>query len=478
MAAARGDICVVALMLALGLMAKSMLVTVPPLLLLLDYWPLGRFGQAADLPPTAADIARPGFWALAIEKLPLLAIAMADCGMTLATHFEHEKSLVLPWFARICNAVLALVTYLVQFFYPTDLAAFYPVPAAGYPAWKAAGAAAVLAALTAAAVLGRRRCPFLLVGWFWFLGMMTPVLGLVHISDHTMADRYTYLPSIGLAIAVSWSASRLAARLHVGRLLVATSAVVVIAILVSLATRQTAYWHDGLSLWTHSLASTQENTKAEGNLAFALAAANRLDEAIEHYHRALRPPIDPGVCNNLGIALAQQGKLDEAALQFRRAIDLDPRYGEAHANLGGVLVLEGHPREAMGELHLAIELKPSLPMPHFQLANLLLKEGKLDEAAPHFQRVLELEPNSVAPHLGLAAIYTDRGQADRAIAEYRAALQIAARRQRGPVRAAAIARCPAAGAVALIRRRWRDRLNRRPEAASIEFSDESLGQFP
>ncbi len=206
-----GQYLLVALTLALGLMSKAMLVTVPPLLLLLDYWPLGRYGQAADLPPPAAGVPRQGFWHLAIEKLPLLAIALADCAATLATHFEPEKSVLLSWPARISNALVSLVTYLFQFFEPANLAPFYPLPNAGYPAWKVAGAGALLASVTAALWLGRHRFPYGLVGWFWFLGMMMPVLGLIHVSDHAMADRYMYLPGIGLAIAVSWGAARLIA---------------------------------------------------------------------------------------------------------------------------------------------------------------------------------------------------------------------------------------------------------------------------
>ncbi len=200
-----GQYLLVALMLALGLMSKSMLVTVPPLLLLLDYWPLGRYSQAADLPLPAAGVPRQTFWHLAIEKLPLLAIALADCAATLATHFDHEKSAVPSWPARIAGAVVSLVTYLFQFCCPADLAPFYPVPANGHPAWEVAGTAALLSTVTAAAVIGWRRFPYGLVGWLWFLGMMVPVLGLIRVSDHAMADRYMYLPGIGLAIAISWA---------------------------------------------------------------------------------------------------------------------------------------------------------------------------------------------------------------------------------------------------------------------------------
>ena len=199
-----GQYLLLALMLALGLMAKSMLVTVPPLLLLLDYWPLGRFGQAADLPQAASALPRQGLGWLVVEKLPLVALALADGAVTMATHLADADAAGLTWTSRLANAPVALATYLVQFFCPLDFAAFYPFPCGGHPAWKVAGAVVLLATITGIAIALGRRAPYLLVGWFWFVGTLMPVLGIVTVASHAMADRYTYLPTIGLAIALAW----------------------------------------------------------------------------------------------------------------------------------------------------------------------------------------------------------------------------------------------------------------------------------
>ena len=180
--ASLGRYLLVALTLALGLMAKSMLVTVPPLLLLLDYWPLARFGQAADVPQAAPALPRPRFGWLVVEKLPLLGLALADGAITLHTHAVDVDAMTLSWTTRLANCPVALITYLFQFFCPINLAAFYPFPADGYPAWKVVGAGLLAAAITISAIVFRRRAPYLLVGWLWFVGMLTPVLGAVKVA--------------------------------------------------------------------------------------------------------------------------------------------------------------------------------------------------------------------------------------------------------------------------------------------------------
>jgi tetratricopeptide (TPR) repeat protein len=419
-----GRYLLMAVVFSMGLMSKAMLVTVPPLLLLLDYWPLGRFGRTADRAPAALALPRQDIGWLVIEKLPLLAIALADCAVTLATHAKTPRALSLAWPDRLSNAVVALVTYLCQFFYPVNLAVFYPIPTGGNPVWKVAGAAALLAAVSLAATAWRRRRPYLFVGWFWFLGMLVPVLGLVTVSKHAMADRYMYLPGIGLYVAVAWGAARLASGSLAGRWLVVTGTALAIATLTVLATWQTSHWRDELALWTHARATTEENVETETNLACALSGVNRLDEAIEHYRQAAKWRTDASLLNSLGTTLARQGKLDEATAEFRQALELDPAYAPAHANLGSALALRGESKEAAYHYLRAIELDSSFALPHFKLANLLLKAGKIDEAVAHFERVIALDPWHVAAHAGLAAAHAERGETDRAIAEYEAALAL------------------------------------------------------
>ncbi|HEX4145242.1 MAG TPA: tetratricopeptide repeat protein [Pirellulales bacterium] len=412
----------VALLFALGLMSKPMLVTLPPLLLLLDFWPLARIGAAADLPASAEPLKRPGALWLVLEKLPLVLLAAAACVMTLRTHGSGGVSV--PFAQRIANAVVSTATYLVQFFYPVDLVAFYPTPPGGQPLWKVAGALVILAAVTTAALVWRRRCPYLFVGWFWFLGMLSPVLGLVKVSDHVMADRYMYLPGIGLYIALAWGATRLAAGSLEGRWMLGTCAGLAIAVLTICAAWQTSFWKDEVALWTHSLAATGDNPSAERALADALNHAGRRDAAIVHYRRAAKWGLDPALLNNLGLALAGNRNYAEAARHFRMLLELDPGSAQAHCNLGMVLAQQGYGTEAAQHFLLAMNASPSMPQPHFYMARLLSSEGRTDEAIDHFQRAIALGPRYAAAHVELASLLAQRGQLEQAIAHYQRSLEI------------------------------------------------------
>ncbi len=380
----------VALLFTLGLLAKPMLVTVPALLLLLDYWPLGRFGQASGIPAANAAIERPGAVWLVLEKIPLGVLAAADAFLTLRTH-AGAGNFVAAWPARFGNAAVAYVKYLGELFYPLDLAAFYPMPTSGPPMWQVAGALAMLAAVSAVVVIGRRRYPDFFVGWLWYLGMLVPVLGLFNAGwTSSMADRYTYLPSIGLYLALAGGLKRLAAGDPRRRLVLAAVAAIAVAAFTALAFRQTSVWRDDVVLWRHALAVTGENPMAEANLGRSLSNLSRLDEAIEHYRRALRrPPINPTTCVDLGIALARQGKLDEATALFNQAIAIDPHYAAPHANLAATLAVEGHPAEAIEEYRKAIELDPASGRAHYKLGKLLAQRGEheaaIDEYRAHYR---------------------------------------------------------------------------------------------
>ncbi|HEY1785535.1 MAG TPA: tetratricopeptide repeat protein, partial [Pirellulales bacterium] len=346
----------VALLFALGLMAKPMLVTLPPLLLLLDFWPLARIGAAGDTPAWARSVERPGLARLILEKLPLVALAAADCLMTLRTHNSGDDAPA--WSQRFGTAAVSCVTYIVQFFRPVDLVAFYPMPLGGPPIGQVAVAIAILAGVTTAAVIWRRRCPYLFVGWFWFVGMLSPVLGLIQVSEHAMADRYMYLPSIGLSIALAWGAARLAAGSPERRWALAAGAGLVIVVLVACAAWQTSNWYDDETLWRHALACNPDNVKAETNLAEALDRQGRRDEAIAYYQRAEQHATDCRPFNGLGALLAREGKLDEAVAHYRQALQISPKAYLVHVNLGAALARKRQFDEANQHFRRALEINP------------------------------------------------------------------------------------------------------------------------
>ena len=382
--------------LSLGLMAKPMLVTLPPLLLVLDYWPLGRFGRADDGFHSAPAVQRQPFWWLVVEKLPLFGLALAAGAITLATHAVDDDAVPLAWSTRLANPPVVLVKYLLQFFCPIDLAAYYPFPADGYPTWQVVGALALSAGITIGAVAIRRRCPYLLVGWLWYLGMLAPVLGVISVVSHAMADRYMYLPAVGLAIAVSWSAWRLVANRAPGRRLLGVGAALVIVILTSGAYVQTSYWRDELSLWQHSLDSTEDNYKAEYGMGMALTALDRVDEAIERYRRAIHWQSNRRALNNLGVLLGQRGQPDEEVAQFRKALEVDPNFALAHANLGIALAARGQFDEAERQFRLAIQLDPQLALAEVGLAQMYARQGRSADAIEHYRQARKIDPNQPA----------------------------------------------------------------------------------
>jgi tetratricopeptide (TPR) repeat protein len=417
-----GRYLLVAAVFTLGLLAKPTLVTVPPLLLLLDFWPLARFGAAVDGPRRAETIERPGVLRLVLEKLPLLALAAGDCVMTLRTHSGGSMSL--SWPKRIGNAAVSCVTYIVQFFYPVDLAVFYPIPRGGPPAWKVAGAIAILAVVSMAAVIWRRKYPYCFVGWFWYLGVLAPVLGVVKIGGIAMADRYMYLPGIGLYIALAWGAARLAAGSPAGRWALGICAGLAITVLVDCAARQTSFWYDEETLWRHALACTTDNGEAEVGLADALARQGRLDEATAYYRRAERNATDSSPFNNLGLLLSRQGKLDEAITQFHQALAIEPNSFRTYINLGTTLALQNRFDESRNHFRRASEINPLDAKSHWGLAHLLRLEGKLDAARVEFEKAVELAPRNPAIGNDLGLTLFELGKTDESITRLEAVLAI------------------------------------------------------
>ena len=411
-------------LLALGLMAKPMLVTTPLVLLLLDYWPLERFGECP-----ATEDARPlrsRFLRLFVEKIPLLVLAAASCVATLLGQVEAmAPGDLIPMPSRIANAVVSYAGYLGQMFYPVDLAVLYPHLGGGLPIWKIVGAALLLVGISVVAVVGRRRHPYVLVGWLWYLGTLVPVIGLVQVGSQAMADRYTYLPQIGICLAVVWAAGRAAGSWPYRRYLYGGVSALAIAVLMACAWRQAAFWRNNETLWTQTLACTSRNAIAENDLALALVNAGRIDEALPYFREAveIRPQLVEAY-SNLGDALLRKNRVDEAIAQFEKALTIKPRHAELHNNLGVALARRGETDDAIPHYRTALELKPEYAQAQFNLGNALLQKGQFDEAFTCYRKALELKPLDPAIHKNFGNALAQTGKLDEAIAQYRQALEI------------------------------------------------------
>jgi tetratricopeptide (TPR) repeat protein len=383
---------------ALGLMSKPMLVTLPFVLLLLDYWPLRRFENPNHL-PEIFSIPRQ----LILEKISLLALAAAGCLVALWTqHNVITTGEHLPLPLRMENAALAYVVYLQQMFYPVRLAALYPLPTGSSQILKSLGAVMLLAIISGGVLAWRKKYPFMLVGWLWYLGMLVPVIGLVQVGLQAHADRYTYLPQIGLCILVTWTLAEWFPR---RRMWLGGLAIISIATLTVSAYRQTAYWKTSESLWTHTLDVTRENSTAHNNLGNALFQKGEVDEAMAQYQQALAIHPDHAKAHyNLGNALAQKSQLDEAISEFHKTLALQPDQAEVLNNLGIALFRNGQMDEAIVQFQKALALQPDLAGAHNNLGAALFKKGRLDEAISHFQKALALQPDYVDAQNNLARI--------------------------------------------------------------------------
>ena len=398
---------------ALGLMSKPMLVTLPFVLLLLDCWPLRRIENA-----TVRH--------LVLEKLPFVALSIVSCIATLLAQQNAIKSNInSPFSLRCGNALTTCVTYLVQMFWPRNLAVLYPYHH-DTPVWQYAGAGILLFSLTLLAVFAWRRFPVFMVGWLWYLGMLVPVIGLVQVGNQSHADRYTYLPQIGLYIAIVWGVMHLTVSWQWRRPIFGVTALVVMTVLTACTWNQISYWRNGESLWEHTLACTTKNSIAHNYLGYALAAQGRITEAIEQYQAAL--DIDPHYAdaeNNLGMVFLNQGRLDEAAEHFRRAIEYNPDLAAAHNNLGIVLTKQDRITEAIVEYQRAVELDPDLAATYNNLGKLLFSQGRTAEAIGYLQKALKMNPRLPEPHFNLGLFFADTGQLDEAVGEFEAGLKLA-----------------------------------------------------
>jgi hypothetical protein len=337
----------------LGLMAKPMLVTLPFVLLLLDVWPLKRIALKRPFQ-------RRLFMRLLVEKIPLFVLTTASCVMTFM--IQRQAGAMLrgqnySLMTRLSNAAVAYVGYIGKLFYPVKLAVLYPHPGTTLPIWQPIAAVGALVILTTAALFWGTRKRYLLVGWLWYLGTLVPVIGLVQVGSQAMADRYTYLPAIGLCVMLAWGVADLLGNRGGYRLKAVGVAAAVILAALTLGTRhQVSLWKDTLTLYEHTLAVTENNYVVRGNYGNALQQRGKPDEAIEQLNKALQlKPDYIGAMINLGMALRDKGRIDEAMAQWQEVLALDPAQPNANANIALTLALQGRYNEAIPYLNTVLK---------------------------------------------------------------------------------------------------------------------------
>ncbi len=410
---------VVLLVFACGLMSKPMLVTLPFVLLLLDYWPLDRIkGQV---------------WKRVLEKIPLISLSAVS---SIAT-FLAQKGAVgyteeLPILERLNNAVISYVLYIWQMLWPVNLAVFYPHPENRLPLWEIISSLFLLICVTAVAITLRKQLPYLITGWLWYLGMLVPVIGLVQVGWQGRADRYTYLPQIGLYIAATWTVADLTRLWRHQRIILSAAALLTIVVLSWRAWVQTRYWRDSETLFKHALAVTTNNDVAENNLGIVYLRQGNLDEAISLLQAAvdLRPDNSPAH-ENLAKALLQKGKVTDALSHYRKLLELQPDNIEVHNIVGTVLIQQGRIRDGVEEWQKVLEIQPDNGNAMSNLAWVLatspddsLRDGA--KAVRLAEQAMRISGRRI-PLLfrTLAAAYAERGQFSEAVQTAQQGIELA-----------------------------------------------------
>ena len=426
------------LLFACALMSKASVLTLPFILFLLDWWPLRRF-QLSDLipEPRRKDLPagqRSVLRRLLLEKAPFLLLGFA-CGIL---GFYGQKTLgavqtaaEFPISQRIQNAILSCAHYLAQTAWPVDLAAYYPYPAT-FRALPVFGAALLLVVVSITALWSSRNRPYIAFGWIWFVVVLAPASGLVQIGSHARADRYTYLPLIGIFVLLAWGGHDLTR--HWRRQLPALSvaAAIVVLLCVAVTRQQLGFWRNSEVLYRRALAVTQANEFAHYNLATTLIEEGQLDEAIPHFEEVIR--IEPAFFaahKNLGAALCMKGRVDEAIPHLEYAATHAPGDPEAHSNLGNAFAMKGRFEAAISQYERALAISPGSPEvrhhlgnTHFQLALAMATAGHIDDAIPHFQRAINLAPDHTEAHCNLGVALASKGRLDDAISQFQEALRL------------------------------------------------------
>jgi tetratricopeptide (TPR) repeat protein len=383
-----GRYALVAASLAAGLMAKPMLVSLPLVLLFLDSWPLGR-------PPRVR------------EKLPLFALAAASCAVTFLvqqTGGAVKSTTMYPLTARVGNALVSYVAYVLQMLWPAKLAIFYPHPGEALPWWKPAASALVLALVTVAVVRARKTRPYLLAGWLWYVVTLVPVIGIVQVGLQSRADRYTYVPLVGLFWIVAWGgwdlAKALLPREHARALAIGAGAIVLVLAVISAV--QVRTWRNSLTVFQHAVEAAGESDVAHIHIGLAVEKAGQRAEAIEHYRAAARLNPDTAAFYLLGNALADDGDVQGALAAYKEAVRSEPWFEPSRYALGSLLLEQGKVDEAIEQFQGALDVNPQYAEAEFQWGMALTSRRQWAEAANHFEAAIRIEPRFANAHYNLA----------------------------------------------------------------------------
>lgn len=443
---------------ALGLMSKPMLVTFPFVLLLLDYWPLQRFSlyKAKELPNNSV---RKVITGLIYEKIPLFLLAGISVILTIiAQGTEITIMQKIPMELRIENALIAYCEYIVKMIWPSSLAVLYPYPEF-IPFWEVLGAVILLMFISCLAIYTVNRFPYFVVGWLWYLGTLVPVIGLVQVGVQSMADRYTYMPFIGLFVVLVWAVSDFTAKLPYRKHVLTVVFIIVVSLLALVAWSQMKYWKDSYALFNRALAVTEKNYVLHCNMGVLLAGQGKIQDAMFHYNKALGiKPDDLDTNFNLGNLLAKQGNLEEAIVRYNTAIKSNPKFAMAHNNLGIAYAQSGHKEKAIEQFSEAVKIDPNYLdaqenlktalirqeklrdsasikktekaesvntfQGHMEAGNSLMGKGDLDGAINHFKAALKLNPDNLNVHISIGLALGYKRNFEEAIAHFRKAIKL------------------------------------------------------
>jgi len=419
--------CLVVTSLVLGLMAKPVLVTLPFVLLLLDYWPLDRIRLAGKTPKKARPSGKLSAGHLVIEKIPLFVVVLAS---SITTFIVQQRAGAMrqgdnfSLTVRVANASISYLTYITKMIWPSRLAMFYPHPGNSVSIFYAAFSVVVLVVITIGVLRYARSRRYLPVGWFWYLGTLVPMIGLVQVGRQAMSDRYSYVPLTGLFIIIAWGLPELLAKWPYRKYALRASAMIVLVALSISAHFQQRYWKNSITLCEHALDVTRNNYKAHFCMTESLREQGRLEEAIWHNSQAVR--IKPNyleALNGLGLSLHDAGRIDEAITCYRKALKINPKLAAAHVNLGVVLVKKGNFAEAVWHYNQALQELDSVVV-HRNLAYALFKLGRYPEAVREYRKVLRVLPDNPYVHSKIGVALFKDGQIDEAIIHLKEALRL------------------------------------------------------